>query len=340
MNTIQLTLLTSLIGFILVLLLEPYWMKFMKQKGKTGIDIHKTSKPVVPEIGGFIPVIIFIVIILVNALFTNDPNLQLQLLILAFSTSIALLVGIYDDLKTLNALAKPALLIIPAFPLIIFQTYSPHPLFPFIGQTRLTLVYLFLLPFVVTVPANAMNMIDVLNGSMSGTAIIISLSVLIGGLIIFPYPSKEANILLFTLIPLIAVLLGFYYYNKYPAKVFSGDTGSLSVGAILGLIAVLGRVELLMVIALIPQIMNSFAILSSIKGLKERRAIKTRPVTILDNQTLLATKDKQAPFTLTRLLVAANPKPENIIVKQFFILNLVSGLLTILTAWLIRITIT
>lgn len=44
-------------------------------------------------------------------------------------------------------------------------------------------------------------------------------------------------------------LLGFLYWNRHPAKVFMGDTGSLSLGALLGFVAVLGRVELLLAVA-------------------------------------------------------------------------------------------
>ena len=60
------------------------------------------------------------------------------------------------------------------------------------------------------------------------------------------------------LLDLLAVLLAFYYFNRYPAKVFDGDTGSLAVGAALGALAILGRIETVVVVALIPHIMNAF----------------------------------------------------------------------------------
>ncbi|MCZ7605013.1 MAG: phospho-N-acetylmuramoyl-pentapeptide-transferase [Planctomycetota bacterium] len=44
-------------------------------------------------------------------------------------------------------------------------------------------------------------------------------------------------------------LLGFLFWNRHPAKVFMGDTGSLSLGALLGFIAVLGRLELVLAVA-------------------------------------------------------------------------------------------
>jgi UDP-N-acetylglucosamine--dolichyl-phosphate N-acetylglucosaminephosphotransferase len=136
---------------------------------------------------------------------------------------------------------------------------------------------------------------------------------------------------------LLGPLLAFFYFNKFPSKVFSGDVGSLSIGAALGAIAIIGRLEVVAVVALMPQIMNAFYGLSSMGRLYERREV-SRPVAILEDGRITATKDPKAPITLARMVLARGPLREDEAARIFFILAAISGVLAFATACLIMVT--
>ena len=129
-------------------------------------------------------------------------------------------------------------------------------------------------------------------------------------------------------------MLAFFYFNRYPAKVFDGDTGSLAVGAALGALAIIGRIEAVVIVALIPQIMNSFYGLSSVRGLRERREIHQRPTELLSNGLLRASNQKGAPVTLARLILAAGPLGEKDVVGAMMTLTAVSSILAVFTYWI------
>ena len=69
-----------------------------------------------------------------------------------------------------------------AIPIFFFREFNgvivadTNPVFPFIGQTRLSVVYWGLAIFVVAIPSNASNMLDVMNGVMSGSGILIAMT--------------------------------------------------------------------------------------------------------------------------------------------------------------------
>lgn len=117
-------------------------------------------------------------------------------------------------------------------------------------------------------------------------------------------------------------------------KVLDGDTGSLAVGSALAALAILGRIEAVMIVALIPHIMNAFYGLASVGRLYERREIRQRPIRLLEDGRLEASADKSAPITLTRLILASGPMTEKGIVRGMIFLTLVSSTLAILTFWI------
>jgi UDP-N-acetylglucosamine--dolichyl-phosphate N-acetylglucosaminephosphotransferase len=131
-------------------------------------------------------------------------------------------------------------------------------------------------------------------------------------------------------------LLAFYYYNRYPSKVFSGDVGSLSIGASLGAIAIIGRIEVVAVVAFFPQIMNAFYGLATIGKLYERREV-VRPVTVLEDGRVAASDDPRAPITLARLVLSRGPLYEKEAARILIIFSALAGLLAILTAYLILV---
>jgi UDP-N-acetylglucosamine--dolichyl-phosphate N-acetylglucosaminephosphotransferase len=140
-------------------------------------------------------------------------------------------------------------------------------------------------------------------------------------------------------LPLGFVSLAFYKYHKIPSKIFPGDSGALTLGAMYGVIAIVGRVEIIASIALLPAIINSFLFLSSMKRIVEHRQIKGKPVEHTEDFKLKATNDKTAPVTLVRLILAGGPLSEKQVGYTIFKLAIFSGILAIITAFMMRILI-
>jgi UDP-N-acetylglucosamine--dolichyl-phosphate N-acetylglucosaminephosphotransferase len=308
----------------------PLVMRKMREKKIGGVDVHKKDRPFIPEMGGIAVLVGATVSVITSALLMSETTIAA----LGFlgSTLIAGLIGAIDDLNGLNAKIKPFLTLFASLPVLVVHAYNPLGLiFPIIGQTRMTVVYPFLVPIAIAVTSNAANMMDPFNGTMSGSCTIITIFMLLSALLL---GRNEAVVLCLCLL---GPLLVFFYFNKYPSKVFSGDIGSLSIGAALGAIAVIGRLEVVAVVAFAPQIMNAFYGLSSIGKLYERREV-SRPVAMLEDGRLMATKDPKAPLTLARVILARGPLYEKDAARVFLILSTISGFLALATAYLILVT--
>ena len=116
------------------------------------------------------------------------------------------------------------------------------------------LLFIFVVIFVITAVSNGANMTDGLDGLATGTSAIIGST-----LVLFTYVSGNiiaADYLNIMFIPdsgelviymsaFVGSCVGFMWYNSYPAQVFMGDTGSLSLGGIIAVVAILIRKELL-----------------------------------------------------------------------------------------------
>jgi UDP-N-acetylmuramyl pentapeptide phosphotransferase/UDP-N-acetylglucosamine-1-phosphate transferase len=305
----------------------PTVIKKMKEKQIGGVDVHKKSHPFIPEMGG-IAVLIGVTLSGFAAILLA-PEKTGTLASFLGSVLIAGIIGAIDDLKTLNAKVKPALTLLASVPILLLHTYYSYgPAFPLIGQTRMTMVYPLLIPIAIAVTSNAVNMMDPFNGTMSGTCTITTLFLLLSAILL----GYNNSILL--CLCLLGPVLALYYFNRFPAKVFSGDVGSLSIGAALGAIAVIGRLEVVAIVAFAPQIMNAFYGLSTIGRLYERREV-SRPVTVLEDGRLMATKDPKAPITLARMILARGPLYEYEATHVFIALSAISGVLAVLTAYLI-----
>lgn len=122
------------------------------------------------------------------------------------------------------------------------------------AETAGWLVFVFVVIIVVTAVSNGANLTDGLDGLAAGTSAIIGLALAImaylGGNVIY---SSYLNIMY---IPgseelvvyagaFMGALVGFLWYNAYPAQVFMGDTGSLTIGGIIAVLAILIHKELL-----------------------------------------------------------------------------------------------
>jgi len=304
----------------------PTIMKRMKKAGIVGADAHKRGRPEIPEMGGVGILIGLTVSITVTALLL--PERAWILLSFLAVVLLAGAVGAYDDLKPLNARVKPFLTALAGLPILLVpDAYDPRMVLPIIGRTRLTIVYPLLILPSIAVTANAVNMIDIFNGAMPGTSVVIVTILLLSSIFL---GRGDATILCAALI---GCLLAFYYFNRYPARTFAGDVGSLSVGAAIGAIAIIGQLEIIAVIAFMPQIVDAFYKLSSMGRLYEHREAP-HPTLVLDDERIVANPDPRAPISLTRMILARGALREQEILRLFTILAIISGALALLTAYI------
>ena len=317
-------------GFLVSFISLPVIMRKMKSLGIVGVDFHKKDRPLIPEMGG-IAVLIGLSVSIIAALLLF-PDGTSALASFFATTLIAGLIGAVDDLKSLNPKVKPFLTLFASLPILILGTYNPRMVLPIVGRTRLTIIYPLMIPIAIAVTSNAVNMMDPFNGTMSGTCSIVTLVLLISAILL----NRNEAVLMSS--ALLGALLAFYYFNKYPAKSFSGDIGSLSIGAAMGAIAIIGRLEIIAVVAFMPQVMNAFYGLSTIGRLYERREV-SRPVHILEDGRLAASDDKEAPITLARMTLARGPLTEQEAVRLFLVLSGISGALALFTMYLLMVAI-
>lgn len=338
---IETIIIMSLVGLVASLIITPYIGKYMRMRGKVGRDVHKIDHPEVPESGGIGYMMIYLLLLIIGIFLAPSQGAENRLILSLVVLSIVTIIGLVDDFRGLSAILKPGLLVIAAIPVFLFRQIDgvevavPKPVLPFVGETNLTIVYWGLAIFVVAIPANASNMLDVMNGVMSFSGVLIAITAFIATFII-PLPDDATFFARYASLSLVGVLLGFWWFNRYPASIFAGDTGSLGTGAAIGLIAIYGQLEFVLVVALLVHIMNSFSIISSVRGLRERRDMKHRPVYVEDG-VIHASKDPRAPITMVRLIVARQATTEDEIVKQILLLVAYCCVLALISAILIRV---
>lgn len=322
LSLVFLAFLTFIMNFSITFILTSYLIKALKKRGNLAEDYHKVNRPKIPSPGG--PAILFSTVLTEILLFLVVGDLSI--LSIALVTTIAGAIGFVDDIFRLGGKMKPILLLSASLPILVFGTYDFHVIFPIFGGIRLPIVYPILVLAAIPIVSNATNMIDVLNGVLSGFMAIVTIPIIFALLLKSNYAIAVATI------PLLASSLSFYLFHRHPSRIFPGDTGSLSLGAMFCAIAIIGGVEIVAIVALLPAILNSFFVLSTVKKIIEHRGIKTRPTMLLPDGRLAASKDPSAPATLVRLLLFDGPLYEREIAKNIFKLASFSAFLAILTA--------
>ena len=313
----------------------PLIARYMRDKEHIGIDVHKPSRPKVPTSCGLSIVIGLSTGCILVAL-GGDYVLKVKIIALLSSMLIAAAVGLIDDFKVLSGTVKTVMTLATILPIIVLSRMYPdiivlgRPEVPIIGRLRLTIIYWLLLPLAIAGPANAVNMLEVLNGVMPITCGLATFGMMLGAAILGRWDGAIACALL------LSALMAYLPYNKYPAKVFSGDVGSLSVGAMMGAIAVIFKLEIIAMAALSPHIMNAFYVIAFVRGFKEHRLIP-RPTKVLGDGTIIDSGDPKAPITLVRMLAGREGAKENEIVKAIAIIECSSVLIALLLALLTSI---
>ena len=321
------TIISCLLAFFIVFFITPPLIKILEKKNFVVKDVNKKGNVMIARPGGLSIILGIIISELIFYVF-----LQLnEILAIIITTTLAFFIGYVDDRKTMGGWFKPVMLAIAALPIIFIGAYDSNLTFPLFGDVKIPLLYLGLIIFMIPITGNTINSIDVLNGVASGFMVIASFTLSICLFILQNYEIAVISL------PLGFVSLAFYKYHKTPSKIFPGDSGALAFGAMYGAIAIVGGVEIIAAIILLPAIINSFLFLSSVKRIVEHRQIKGKPVEHTDDFKLKATKDQTAPVTLVRLILTNGPLSEKQVGLEIFKLAIFSGILGIITAFFMDI---
>ncbi len=251
-------LLALLVPFIGSMLIGPRLIAILRAM-KAGQPIREASKGVLapehsakvgtPTMGGLM---IIGLIMLTSILFLDmgDPKLQCCLLVMGVTA----ILGFLDDWAKITkkstdgvsgwfkiALQAVAALACAGYLYYLDPTIA-RVLVPFYGTIDLGYVFIPFAMLVIIGSSNAVNLTDGLDGLASGCMVVASMAFI--SLCLTFQEVALANYLLC----IAAACLGFLWFNAYPAKVFMGDTGSLSLGGALGTVAVCTHTELLLVI--------------------------------------------------------------------------------------------
>jgi len=335
-NTIA--ILIALGSFPVSLALTRFFMYWNSGHGITGIDVHKLNRPKVPEMVG---VAVPLTIVLFAAIYSLiEGASSIPLLAYSLVVGLAALVGALDDRLKMRGIFKPLFTLLCGLPILILGVMFPGQIYnstlhvPLFGGYHLPVIYPLTILVAVSVTSNTVNMLDPLNGSMAG-----GISIVAGGLLIGSILIGAGSTPIFLYASLMFSLLGFLYYNRFPAVAFAGNVGQLSIGASVGALAILGRTEIASIVAIFPNIQNSFFFLSRIRRFTEHRELISRPTKLLPDGRLADSGDPRAPLTLVRTLLIGGPATENQIVSAIWMLFLTSTSLAVITLLLTGVVI-
>lgn len=223
---------SAVLAFVTTLVATRWLIRLLRHTTMVGHDLHKFHRPLVPEMGGLAVVAGFYAGVTMLEMFATDGPSASYLhasLVAAFGAAFA---GFLDDLFRLRHRAKAILPALFAVPLGIVAYRDPAG-GTILLNANIGPIMLLAIPLGVTSAANAANMLEGFNGLGVGLGIIMSVAMIALGLITGDTSG------LFLLLPLLGALLAFLYFNRYPAKVFPGDSMTLFVGATLAAAAIL-----------------------------------------------------------------------------------------------------
>ncbi|MFW0884713.1 phospho-N-acetylmuramoyl-pentapeptide-transferase [Candidatus Acidulodesulfobacterium sp. H_13] len=263
-----------------------------------GPKSHISKKKDIPTMGGFLILFSAIIPVLLLARFYDFYLYMGLFTLLGFG-----LIGFADDLLKLRGrsskglrgkykftLQSLAALLISA--LLYFHDESLGVIvIPFVKDYYLNIGPYFILfaSFIIVGSSNAVNLTDGLDGLAIGV-----FAIAITGYLIFLYAASNYGFTSYLSIPymqniggviiLCAALLGssigFLWFNSYPASIFMGDIGSISLGAILGYVAIISKQEILLVIIGFVFVIEALSVIFQVGSykLRKKRIFRMAPI--------------------------------------------------------------
>lgn len=293
----------AVLAFLLMLLLGQWFIRMMQKKQigqvvrDNGPETH-FKKQGVPTMGGLL---ILFSITLSTLLWAklDEPLVWLALGVTLFFGGI----GAYDDWmkvskKTTDGLSARGKLVLQVLGALVVGLFVYiHPGYdgqlsiPFFKsfQPDLGILYVFFAIFVIVGCSNAVNLTDGLDGLAAGPTVVSSavyllFAYLAGNVVLaeylhIPYVAGSGELAIFCG-TIFGACLGFLWFNAYPAQVFMGDVGSLSLGGALGTIAIIIKQEFLLVIVGGVFVMEALSVMMQVgyfKATKGKRIFLMAP---------------------------------------------------------------
>ena len=211
------------------------------------------------------------------------------------------------------------------------------------AQTAGWIVFVLITIFVVTAVSNGANLNDGMDGMAAGNSAIIGVTLGIlayvsshieyaGYLNIMYIPGSEELVVF--ICAFVGAMIGFLWYNAYPAQVFMGDTGSLTIGGIIAVCAIIIHKELLIPILCGIFLVENLSVILQVKYFqrgkrkgRKQRVFKRAP--IHDHfRTTLAQLDPNCTYLIKN---PASVFHESKITVRFWIVSIVLAAITIIT---------
>lgn len=237
---------------------------------------RKIHKKPMPRLGGLA---IFAAFLVGYILFGSISTQMISILIGGF---IIILTGIVDDIKPIPAKIKFVFQALAAITVVIYgQLYFND--ITILGSTFVFPLYInkFLSVFFVLGIINAMNFIDGLDGLSSGISSIYFLTISIIAIVLNRLGGLDVTLALIML----GATLGFLEHNFPPAKIFIGDTGSMFLGFMISVIALLGYKLATITSLIIPLLLLFIPIVDTLLAIV-RRLIKHEAIDKPDKEHL------------------------------------------------------
>lgn len=204
-----------------------------------------------------------------------DP---VQITAVLTGSTFVLLIGAADDFFDLKPHEKYLGQVVAAIIAILFGINFSFINLPYVGTISLGLWSYVFTVFWITAMMNIMNFIDGLDGLAAGVSVIAGISFL-------AYLLLKGNLTAsIIIVSLIGSSLAFLKYNSYPASIFMGDSGSLLLGYIFGVITISGVVKSMSVFSfLVPIVVMGFPIVDTFLAII-RRLGRGKPITEADSK--------------------------------------------------------
>jgi len=253
-----LLLATIFISFFCTYLIMPFWIRKAKQIKLVWQDMNKPKHPKnVAGSGGLVVVFGFLLGVLLyiaikTFYFNSDGEIMSYIFAILSVLLISLIIGLVDDLfgwqkGGLSRRSRIILMFFAAVPLMVINAGESTMM----GIEFGLLYPLLIIPIGVIGATTTFNFLAGYNGLEAGQGILI-LSAL--AFVAFLTGSSWLSVVALCMV---ASLVAFYIFNRYPAKVFPGDVMTYSVGALIAAIAIIGNIEKIAVFFFIPYILET-----------------------------------------------------------------------------------
>lgn len=278
------------VSFLVTVLMLPklikylHYLKFGQAIREEGPQSHMHKKGT-PTMGG-ISFIVATVLALIIAMFIDSSNIKYYILFIYTTISFSI-IGYIDDMlivvkKKNDGLAPRKKLMLQILFSIIFYVlvkfiyedinYIYIPGLEY--QLNISYLYMVFVVFWQTGFSNAVNLTDGLDGLATSVTIITTST-----FALLAYKENNFPVFVFCLV-LVGALIGFLLFNKNPAKIFMGDTGSLALGGILAAISIILHKEIAFIFIGLVYILETLSVIIQVAYFKKtgKRIFKMSPL--------------------------------------------------------------